>query len=422
MKGGGRLTIGLLGGLLAVGGLAACSSAGAGTPTLHLYDSPDNSGATDQAAATCSTQSGGRYRIVYDKLPNAADAQRQQLVRRLAAHDKSIDLMALDVTWEPEFAQAKWIVPWTGPQADEIRGTSVKGPLQTATWQGQLVAAPWTTNTQLLWYRSDLVPQPPTSWPQMIQEATQLAAQHKPHFIEEQGDQYEGLTVWFNTMVSSAGGTVLNPASTAPALGPAAQKGLDVMAQMARSPAADPSLSNDQENDARLAMEAGSAAFEINYPFVWPSMQQDKPPFYKSFKWAPFPSVVPGQPARVTIGGLDLAVSAYSSHRALDFQAATCLRNEANQEVLAVKGGLPPTLRSLYEHPSSAFVKEYPFYRDILSQLDTGSVRPQTPAYQNVSIVISHALSPPSSINPEKVIKTLRSQINDALQLKGLVP
>ncbi|HZQ57751.1 MAG TPA: ABC transporter substrate-binding protein [Acidimicrobiales bacterium] len=407
----------LLGCLLGAGVLPACSS-GPGRITLQLYDSPDPSGATAQAAAKCSTNA---YTISYDKLPNAADGQRQELVRRLAAHDSAMDLLALDVTWEAEFAQAKWIVPWTGAAAQQIEQNSLKGPLETGMWNGQLVAAPWTTNTQLLWYRADLVPKPPATWDEMIAAAESLAKSGKPHYIEEQGAQYEGLTVWFNSMVASAGGTILNSQGTAPTLGPPVTAALTVMGNMARSPAADPSLSNTEENDARLAMEAGNAAFEINYPFVWASMQKDKPSFYKSFKWAPFPKVVAGMPAKPTIGGLDLAVSAYSKHKDLDFQAAMCLRNEANQEQLAVVGGLPPTLRSLYSNPSPEFVKEYPFYKDILDELDTGSVRPKTPAYQNVSIVISHELSPPSSARPQQV-GTLRSQIADAIASKGLVP
>ena len=43
----------------------------------------------------------------------------------------------------------------------------------------------------------------------MIADANQLAAKGKPHYIEEQGAQYEGLTVWFNSMVNSAGGQIL---------------------------------------------------------------------------------------------------------------------------------------------------------------------------------------------------------------------
>ena len=52
-----------------------------------------------------------------------------------------------------------------------------------------------------------------------------------------------------------------------------------------------------KENDNRLAMEAGSAAFELNYPFVYPSMKANKPDIFKNFKWAPYPAVTAGEPA-----------------------------------------------------------------------------------------------------------------------------
>ena len=45
----------------------------------------------------------------------------------------------------------------------------------------------------------------------MIADAEQLAKEGKPHYIEIQGAQYEGATVWFNTMVASAGGTDPEP-------------------------------------------------------------------------------------------------------------------------------------------------------------------------------------------------------------------
>lgn len=55
----------------------------------------------------------------------------------------------------------------------------------------------------------------------------------------------------------------------------------------------------------------------------------------------------------------------------------------------------------------------------MLAALDNASVRPQTPAYQNVSIAISHSLSPPADIRPESTIAGLRGQIEDALGSKG---
>jgi multiple sugar transport system substrate-binding protein len=413
----------MLAAVMAAAGLAACgtSSAGTGgTVTLNFYNFPDPSGAVQQAVTNCSAQSHGKYTINYNKLQNAADQQRLQMARRLAAGDSSMDILGLDVTWEAEFATAGWIRPWTGQyKAEAIRGT-LQGPLNTAIWHGKLVAVPYNSNTQLLWYRSDLVKTPPKTWAQMLSDAEALKSQGKPHLIEIQGAQYEGTVVWFNTLVASAGGSILNPASTAAQLGPPALKALSIMKQLASSSAADPSLGVQMEDQNRLAMESGTAAFELNYPYVYPSMKLDQPKLFKVFKWAPYPSVYPGKPARVTIGGIDLAVSSYSQHPQLAFQAALCLRDAANQLTAAVKGGLPPTLASVYNNPQMQ--SAYPFRHLILQQVNNGAVRPKTPLYQVVSVAISHQISPPSSIVPVTTEQGLRTGINNALQGKGLTP
>ena len=149
-------------------------------------------------------------------------------------------------------------------------------------------------------------------------------------------------------------------------------------------------------------------------------MKLDNPKLFKTFKWALYPEVTPGVPAKVTIGGTDLAVGRYSQHKALAFQAALCLRDKQNQIIGANVGGVPPTLTALYSNP--ALFKDYPFHADILNALEHASVRPKSPVYQVVSIDISHLVSPASGINPTRTEKSLTNQLNDALQSKGLVP
>ena len=409
-------------GVLAAAGLAACgtSSAATGPVTLNFYMFNDPSGAIQQAANNCGAQSHGRYTINYNVLPTSADQQRLQMARRLAAGDSSLDILGLDVTWEAEFAQAGWIRPWTGAFKQQAIAGTLKGPLNTAIWHGQLVAVPANSNTQLLWYRSDLVKTPPKTWAQMISDAEQLAKQGKAHLIQIQGAQYEGTVVWFNTLTVSAGGSILNPLSTAAQLGPPAVKALSIMKQLATSAGADPSLPVQTEGPNQLAMEAGTSAFELNYPFVYPAMKVDNPKLFKVFKWAPYPSVYPGKPARVTIGGIDYAISSTSQHPQLAFQAALCLRNAQNQLNAAVKGGLPPTLASVYNNPKMQ--SAYPFRHLILQQVNNGAVRPKTPLYQVMSVQISHLISPPSSIVPQTTVQSLRTQINNALNGKGLTP
>lgn len=401
--------------------LAACGGdEDASRPTLNWYNFPDDSGALQKAADRCSRASGGRYRISYNKLPRAADGQRQQMVRRLAAEDDSLDILGLDVTWAAEFAEARWIREWTGEAKRRATQGTLRVPLRTATWKGRLYAVPYNTNTQLLWYRKDLVPTPPKTWSEMLDMSRGLARQGRPHYVEIQGAQYEGLTVWFNSLVNSAGGTVLNPSATEPSLGPPAVRAASIMRELANSPAADPSLPNQMEDQNRLAMESGVAAFELNYPFVYPSMKANNPRLFRDFRWAPYPRVDAARPARPTIGGIDLAVSAYSRHPGLAFEAALCLRDRENQLTAALEGGLPPTLRALYDEP--AFMKEYPFSKEVLAALESASVRPLTPAYQNVSIAVSHTLSPPSEIKPEGAVDTIREQIDQALRSEGVIP
>ncbi|MFE6052630.1 ABC transporter substrate-binding protein [Kitasatospora sp. NPDC056446] len=401
--------------------LTGCGGGGHGRAvTLDWYNFPDDSGALQQAADRCGQQSGGRYTIRYDKLPRGADGQRQQLVRRMAAHDSGVDILGLDVTWPAEFAEAGWIREWTGTMRDQGTADTLDAAVRTATWRGRLYAVPYNSNTQLLWYRDDLVSSPPSTWAGMLAEAERLAGEGKPHRVEIQGAQYEGLTVWFNTLVTSAGGTVLTPDALAPSLGAPAVTAASVMRDLAVSSAADPSLPNQMEDQNRLAMESGTAAFELNYPFVYPSMKANRPDLFPHFRWAPYPAVTPGRPASVTIGGIDLAVGAYSRYPDLAFEAALCLRDRENQLTNALKGGLPPSLRGLYG--AAELTESYPFAAEVLAALDTASIRPQTPAYQNVSIAVSHTLSPPAGIRPEQDVADLGGQIRDALGSKGLIP
>jgi multiple sugar transport system substrate-binding protein len=400
-----------------VAGIIAGCGGSSGPPTLNWYIFPEPSGSFAHAAQVCSQASGGKYKIALNILPTDADGQRQELVRRLAAKDSSIDIIGMDVTYTPEFAEAGWLKPWTGANRDSLKG-DLPGPLATATWKGVIYGAPDNSNTQLLWYRKDLVPNPPTTWAEMLADAKKLAQEGKPHYIEIQGKQYEGLTVWFNSLVDSAGGSVLSGPRTV-SLGPSAQKAAEIIHDLASSPAADPALSNSDEGTARLAFENGSAAFELNYPFVYPSIQADNPKLAKQFGWTYYPSVNAGQPAKVTIGGSNLGVSTYSSYPQYDFAAIKCLTNAANQKVDAIKGGLPPTLASVYNDP--ALTKPYPFKALIAKQLANAGIRPQTPAYADVTIAIEKALSPPGSIDPKSVLGTLRSELKDALSSGALI-
>jgi trehalose/maltose transport system substrate-binding protein len=398
--------------------VAACGSSSGGPVALNWYVFPEPSGSFAKAASECSAASHGKYKIVINFLSNSSDQQRVSLVRRLGAGDSSIDILAMDVDWTAEFATAGWILPWTGANRTAVTNGVLPGPVQTATWRGKLYAAPINSNTQLLWYRKDLVPTPPKTWAEMIDDTIRLAKEGKPHYIEEQGAKYEGLTVWFNSLVDSAGGGILSPNNKI-LIGPSTKAAASIMKRLASTPAADPGLNVAQEGQSDTAFDKGSAAFEINYPFVWSSAQSTNPTVFKHMGYAPFPSITPGTPPRVSIGGYNLAVSAHSSHPQPAFDAVRCLVQPQNQIRDAVKGGLAPVLASIYQQP--AFDKQYPFHQLIKQQLQSYGIRPQTPAYADVTRAIQDTLTPTSAIAPNSAVTQLRSEIKNALSSAALL-
>jgi multiple sugar transport system substrate-binding protein len=394
-------------------GLAACgggSSSGPANINVWVFNEP--SGSFKNAAKRCTDQSGGKYKITLNALSNQADAQRQSLVRRLAAKDSSIDIAGMDVVWTAEFAAAGWIKEWPENLAAQVKQGTLPGPLATATYQGKLYAAPANSNTQLLWYRKDKVDKPADTWNGLIAQATDL----KTH-IEIQGAQYEGVMVWFNSLVQSAGGTIVK--GTTVTLGPAGQVAANTMSKLAHSPAADPSLASQHEDENRLAFESGTSYLEINYPFVYPSAKENAPDIYKNMRWAPYPGIVSGKPAKAPIGGINWGVGAYTKHPQEAFAAAACMRNPENEKEAAIKGGLPPTLESLYSDPE--LKKAYPFSDLIKKQLATAAVRPVTPAYADVSLAVAKAVSPPINIKTDGFVNTLRGTLKDALNSQALL-
>src|SRR3954454_1577061 len=413
---------------LAVAALTASgcggSSKSGGPVKLNWYVFNEPSGSFTGAADKCSKASGGRYKIVTQALPTDADQQRELIVRRLAAKDSSVDIIGMDVIWTAEFADAGWIKTWSQSDAQKVTEGDLPGPLETAKYKGKLYAAPFTSNTQILFYRKDRVQTPPKTWDELIQQAGKIGPDKGK--IQVQGARYEGLTVWFNTLVASAGGSILTNNGTDIDLGPPAEKAADVIKRIAASPEADPALENNKEDQGRLGFESGNSSFEVNYTFAWASANDavNKAPdaaakkkaeqFRSNIGFARWPSVDPNIPSHVTLGGINLGVGSYGKHKDLAFQAAVCLRQPANQVPISVKGGLLPTTASVYDNPQ--IKKAFPFTPILKAEIADGVARPVTPFYSDISQAIQKSLHPERDIDPPSTIKDMRDKLDKAKQ------
>jgi len=408
-----------------VASLAACGGGDDGkVPTINLFGGASATG-FDQLIANCNEEADGKYRIVGNLVPSDADGQREQLVRRLAAGDKGMDLLGMDVVWTAEFAEAGWILPLTDEQAAEASEGTLEVPLETATWKDKLYGIPKHTNAQIMWYRKSLVDkvgngEPPETWDEMFDMAEKLKAEGEPHEIGFTGSRYEGLVVGFNTILSSFGGTIVNEDSTETTIDDKTTEALALMQRLAKSGLASRSLSNSQEPEVFAQLQNGNSAFSLNWPYVGSAMKEASPEIAEDLGFAKFPSAVEGQPSKVTVGGMNFSISKFSEHPEEAFEAAMCLRKPEHQLAHALSAGEPPVLEAVFEEPE--FKEAYPQGPILLESLESASSRPISPVYQNISTIISSTLSPPSSIDPEKTAEELDSAINDAIEGKGILP
>jgi multiple sugar transport system substrate-binding protein len=405
--------------VIGCGVLTACGG-DSGTPTINVYGSTSDAG-FDKILNDCNKEAAGKYKIVPNLIPSDADSQREQFVRRLAAHDDGMDVLGMDVTWTAEFAEAGWIRELTGQKKEEATAGVLQPPIDTATWKDKLYAIPRSTNVQLLWYRKSLVPKAPTTWTEVLADSKKLKAEGKPYVIGLTGAQYEGYVVGFNTILSSIGGTLVNKDSTKVTVNDKTVQALGILHNLATDGLASKSLSNSQEPEVFAQMQNGEAAFIMNWPYVQSAMNAADKKVAADLGVTRLPEFSAGEESRATLGGLNYAISKYSKHPEQSFEAAMCLRNEKHQLDGALSpAGNVPVLESVFSDPK--FQKAYPFYPVILAELKTAVPRPVTPLYQNISTIVSTTLSPPSSIDPKKTAEKLKASIQDAIDGKGILP
>jgi multiple sugar transport system substrate-binding protein len=85
----------------------------------------------------------------------------------------------------------------------------------------------------------------------------------------------------------------------------------------------------------------------------------------------------------------------------------------------ATKDGLPPVSEATYDDPR---VRDaYPYADLLLQTFRDGSARPASPAYNDISLAVQNTLHPPASIDPKSDVRQLRSQVDDAINSRGVL-
>jgi multiple sugar transport system substrate-binding protein len=396
--------------------LFGCGGDEGGTPTLTWYINPDN-GSQAKLATRCSEESSGAFKIKTQILPNDADQQREQLVRRLAADDPSVDLMSLDPPFVAEFANAGYLLSIDEADVKTFTDGVLEGPLKTAFWKDKLVAPPFWANTQLLWYRKSVASAAgvdPTAadftWDAMIK-----AAESQGKKIGVQARRYEGYMVWINALISSDGGQIIeNPelgADATPSVAsPAGDAAATIVGELARSSAAPADMSTAGEEEARSTFQSPNGSFMVNWPYVYSAAAESlqkgaiNQQTFDDIAWARYPEVSAGKPSTPPLGGINLGIGAFTKHPTQALAAAKCITSLQGQTQYMVESGNPSARSASYDDP--AVRKKFPMADLIRDSINDAGPRPITPYYGDVSTSVQRTWHPSEGVHapgtPEK--------------------
>ena len=352
-------------------------------------------------------------KVTFKEQTDQADQQHDDLVQHFQAKDANYDVVSVDVIWTAEFAAKGWLQPLKDQLAIDT-SKMLPATVKTGTYNNTLYAVPYASDGGLLFYRKDLVPNPPKTWDEMMSMCS-IAKKNNMDCYAGQLAKYEGLTCNATEAINTAGGKVVGDDGKTPEVNsPESAKGLSRLADAYKNGNIPKQAITYQEEQGRLSFEAGKLLFLRNWPYVYSLATTDKSSKVKDkFAIAPLPG--DSGPGASTLGGHDAAISVYSKNKATAADFIKFWTSEESGRYFATQGSLAPVLASLYDDP--ALVKKLAYLPTLKTSIENAVPRPVTPFYPAVTKAIQDNAY--AAIKGDKSTQQALSDMQAAIQAAG---
>lgn len=354
--------------------------------------------------------------------PASATAALAVYRQLFAAKSADIDIVRIDVIWPGILKDhLQDLKPYSlGEEAQHFPAIVANN-----TVDGRLLGMPWYTDTGLLYYRADLLKkykrQPPTTWAELAETAATVQAGERAGGQKDfqgfvfQAKSGESLTCNAVEWIASFGGGRLVDANGEITVNnPQAARALASAAQWVGS-ISSVGVLNYAEEDARGVFQNGQALFMRNWPYAWSLLDSPDSPVRGKVGVSPLPrGDGPGARHAGTLGGWQLAVSAYSKHPAVAADLVLHMTSAAVQKDRAIRGSFNPTRPALYKDPE--VIAANVFMASLLGTFEASVARPSGEAglkYPSVSLALSHAAHDvlARKATPEAAVRKLEGQL-----------
>lgn len=359
-------------------------------------------------------------KIHYREMPNSSGQQHDQYVTAFSSKSSEIDVFDADVVWPAEFAQANYAMELDRfIDKDHIKMNDYfPGAAEAAKFDGKQWAMPKYMDAGILFYRKDLIPNPPQTWDELIAQAKQAKGKGGTTAgYVMQANQYEGLVVNAMEFIGSYGGKIIDENNKVVVNSPETIKGLKKMVEVANSGVTPNNLLTYQETETERAFNQGQTALARNWPYMAKTADDASVSKVKGkFGYTTLPKGDKGSAS--TLGGYMAMINRYTDHPKEAWEFVKFMTGPEGQTISAVEGGRAPTIKALYEKPEVQ--KARPLFKEpfFIKTLNSTIPRPVTPNYQKISdiiqIEVSKALSNSESV--EQAVQNMETKIKAAIK------
>lgn len=399
------------GGSKSTGGKVLQASAMTKPPkgTINYCQGKDTTGAGHAVVAAFNAKYGAQgYRAQLVEFPASADQQRTQFIQRQQAKSSSCDVFSSDVIWTAEFSSQKWLYDLT-PYIQSQTSKFIAAPLQTVHYSGKYWGVPETSDAAFLYYRTDKVKTPPTTWQQVYQQAKSTGG------IVYQGAPYEGLTCDFLELAFAAGGQVVSADGKHSLIdSPQNLAALTLMVNGIKSGAAPQSVTTYMEPETDQAWTSGHYGFMRNWTYAYAADNAGGSSVAHKYAVEPLPSFAGAGRAGV-LGGHNSVISVYSHNPGLALKFADFYASPDFQKTLLLKYSQASVIPGVYSLPDVK--KAVPYAAELLQAISQAKARPVSPVYPQISEAIytnvNNALAGRES--PSAALKAANAKITAAL-------
>lgn len=316
--------------------------------------------------------------VTLQELAGEADAQRDTLVQSLQAGSSDIDVMAMDVVWTAQFAANGWIAPLQDDLEVDTDGL-LEATVESATYNDTLYGLPQNTNAQLLYRNTDMVPEAPETWEDVVTSCEEVTADNNDCLIT-QLKQYEGLTINTGNFMDGWGGGILDEDGETTVTSAESREGLQALVDAYEDGTIASSSTGASEEETNLSFTQGQNAMAVNWPYMYGEAEAEGSAVAGKVEVQPL--VGKDGVGVSTLGGYNNAININSEHKATALDFMQFIVNEENQRSFAEES-FPPVLASIYD--DQALVDEFPYLPALKESLENAKPRAASPNYDELS-------------------------------------